>query len=489
MFYGDNQHDHGGYSPKELSVALKYKSLKEEIINNEIYSLNMVQLNTSITKTFKYIHTIKAKQTTYDMAVDDLFHYDIRKGSIISFDHLLSIILYTDWDKLSCSFSKTFRKEKQYETLSMVKRRNGEYANWGMRIRETVEYFGSEGWRDWDSDKVNKYNNLERGPYFCGMSFVMVIPQFNIRLNSPTSTSKTLEVATRFGGDEGILIQINNNGYAESDLLRSWNCCWLSNYNGEDERLWCGGDLQIKVESIKVLSTNENFHKYFKPLFYFDCMCSGNQMKDNMIGDITDEHYLVLSNLIKDRLTINNFVSKYHKYIKNTFHAFTANKQQIVISPDDINRYFPKLKDLIMHKISGYSSNEANPSSTTNLFKSVIFKLFPNIERVVINSTAFYGEGVIEYRIDISSLLLLIEKSISKNRNITIEIRADHQYKTEVDEESNRITKYSHISVSWLSSLKSECNAKNYQISFKEIIEQTDIGDKKVDILEIVTMS
>merc|ERR1712232_109357 len=112
--------------------------------------------------------------------------------------------------------------------------------------------------------------------------------------------------------------------------LRSWNCCWLSNYNGEDERLFCGGHYQIKVESIKVLSTNENFHDYFKPLFYFDCMCSGNQMNDNIIEDITDEHHLVLSNLIKDRLSINNFVSKYHKYIKNTFHAFTANKQQIV---------------------------------------------------------------------------------------------------------------------------------------------------------------
>ena len=86
-----------------------------------------------------------------------------------------------------------------------------EFAIWSRILRETVQYYGrsgNDGYRDKD-------NNLEwvdegmEGPFYCGMSFVMVIPSFNIRLCAPTSTSKQVEVATRFGGDEGIIIQLN----------------------------------------------------------------------------------------------------------------------------------------------------------------------------------------------------------------------------------------------------------------------------------------
>ncbi len=42
---------------------------------------------------------------------------------------------------------------------------------------------------------------------------MMVVSQFNIRLYSPTSTSKQIEVAQRFTDDKGIILQMNNNGH------------------------------------------------------------------------------------------------------------------------------------------------------------------------------------------------------------------------------------------------------------------------------------
>lgn len=206
-----NQNDHGGHNMNEMYIPSKYVGLKQEILNNRIYSLKIHQLTMSITKTKQYVQTRKAKKTVTPLRTDSIFHYGIQDGSALRFDHILSITLYTDWSELSTAFSSTFRKQNEYDTLLMIKKRNMEYHNFSKYIREIVEYYGNFGWRDYEDDKVNNEYNIERGPFFCGMSFIMVIPQFNILLNGPTSTSKQIEVAYRFSGDEGIVIQINNN--------------------------------------------------------------------------------------------------------------------------------------------------------------------------------------------------------------------------------------------------------------------------------------
>ncbi len=120
----------------------------------------------------------------------------------------------------------------------------------------------------------------------------MVIPQFNIRLNGPTSTTKQLEVATRFGGEEGI----NNNGYNGSHVLHCWNCSWLSNYIGEDEYLFVGGNRQIKIESIRLINGSINYDSYMFPLYYFDCMISGIGLRKIQIPNIIDSDYLLIYN-------------------------------------------------------------------------------------------------------------------------------------------------------------------------------------------------
>ena len=74
-----------------------------------------------------------------------------------------------------------------------------------------------------------------RGPFYTGMSRVMSMPQFNIYLQSPTSTSAALAVAMRFSGQSGMIIQFeNDNGMAK--LCNGFDCSWLSRFKEEDER-------------------------------------------------------------------------------------------------------------------------------------------------------------------------------------------------------------------------------------------------------------
>ena len=192
-------------------VCAKYSNLKDEILNNKIYNLQSNQFIISLHKVNKYFHSKKVKQMTccFDWGI-----YDIEAGDIISLSHLLSICIYCDWSNLCTKFRETFRKHKLYETKQSVIKRNKEFANMAKLINETIECYGRD---DHDPDT-----------FFCGMS-LMVLPQFDMDLHCPTSTSKTLEISEMFSGDNGIIIQFNS--YNNSTFCTSW----LSNYSSEDE--------------------------------------------------------------------------------------------------------------------------------------------------------------------------------------------------------------------------------------------------------------
>lgn len=101
------------------------------------------------------------------------------------------------------------------------------YYLWFSKIlKETVEAYG----------KHNHYGDFP-GPFFCGMSKLMTMPQFAINLLSPTSiaTSGHIEVAMNFSGEDGIVIEFDNNG-GMATQLKGLDVSWVSRFNEEDER-------------------------------------------------------------------------------------------------------------------------------------------------------------------------------------------------------------------------------------------------------------
>eukprot|EP01084_Bolivina_argentea_P114896 204449_1 len=349
-----NKYDHSGYKPHELYIEAKYQSIKQEILNNTICVLSIHQFTTSLTKALKYVHAEAAKQCKCRVTIFQNVYkiYGINNNTPISVNNLLSVILYCDWTELCCKFSKTFRKNSIYQPISSIINSNSEYANWSRVLRETVELYGQTG-DDyvWDNDGHKVY--AARGPFYTGMTFVMAMPEFNIRLCSPTSTSMKIEVATRFGGDKGMILQLNNIGYELSTKLHSFNCAWLSNYSGEDERLFFGGAYRIQIQTIRNISTAQNFRIYLKPLYYFNCLISGTTMFVSLNGDdcydwlvtVTGDDKTILENLIWHRLKI--YQNAYCKYINDTFEAFVNQQTQIVINLHQINMYYHCLRDLI----------------------------------------------------------------------------------------------------------------------------------------------
>lgn len=215
--------DHSGYAISDLFVVCMYKNLKEEMMNYPLMDIATYQQIWSKAKIYSTSRAFKSATACLHRGYAPYEYYGIEVGSSLGFENLLCILMYTDLTNLSGAFTSTFRKKDPWESLSSIKRRNSRYFHWSKILRETVECYGMN-WPDL------------MGPFYTGMSFVMTIPQFQMRLCSPTSTSVQLEVAMKFGGDDGLIMQMNNEGHTGFQVLSAFDCSIYSQYKEEDER-------------------------------------------------------------------------------------------------------------------------------------------------------------------------------------------------------------------------------------------------------------
>ena len=191
-----NINDFFGHKPKDLYVEAKWTNLGEEIMYNKIETLSFSNWNESKKEVKKRMNTTMHKSIKCQIKEDqDGLHYGIAYGSVMEYQHIQSVVLYCNFSDLSTAFSATFRKMHPFESLKSLKKRNSEFGHMSRLLRETVEYFGQRGMGEWD-EKSQKYpDGTKIGKrFFCGMNFVMAIPEFNIRLCGPTSTSICIEV-------------------------------------------------------------------------------------------------------------------------------------------------------------------------------------------------------------------------------------------------------------------------------------------------------
>ena len=357
--------------------------------------------------------------------------YGIGSNSPFTTEHLLAVILYCDWSQLCTAFSRTFRKTHQYQSILAVKQNNTEYAIWSRLLREAVEIYGDNG-DDFEIEN-GRIMYKARGPFFCGMNIVMPIPEFNIRLCAPTSTSKQIEVATRFGGDRGIIIELNNIDHEFSTQLCSFNCSLFSNYTGENEHLFFGGAYRIKITTIRKIKTLENFYMFFKPLYHFHCMVTGTTWDPSLYGispKLTCDDKDILEKLICKKLFSNfggnvlqqlthlkyknmGYRNVFCEYISDVFDAFTNHQTQIIIDLHEIALFYSEIADLIKLPVEDTNLDHNNLSV-------VIFKLFKNMRDLIIYSTGGSGPIIKQYRFNILNLLSNVESSMTHWLKITI---------------------------------------------------------------------
>eukprot|EP01084_Bolivina_argentea_P284041 486663_1 len=379
----------------ELYVETKYDNLKEEILNNQIKKLSTYQFTMALQKAMLYSATDKIKTcfNTYQAKTDDEiwnFSYGIEYGAPVTTSHILSICLYCDWNELCTAFSGTFRKNKWNESIQSVVRRNQEFANMSRLVRETVELYGY---------------CMQKQTVFCGMSYVMAIPQMLMKLNGPTSTTTVIEIANGFAGDDGIVIQLNNL----NNRLRSFNTSWITNYPSESEFLFCGGFYPIKIESVIIQSTSENLYEFMRPLYCFHCFLTGKISKEKV--NATD--YEMLKKLICIKLQKKDMKAECPKYISGSFDAFLLTIKTIEIDLST-NKTFQLLPLM-------WEFNNSVFDHETIKFVSNTLRLFPNVKTIIINTSKVYIKWKRKYLLYI---LEEIRKLLSNVQKVIIRIKS-----------------------------------------------------------------
>ena len=193
-----------------------YDNFKEEILNYDHIDKKLFETEVMV-KVKKYIQTNMAKSMKSNFLATP-------PNAPITIDHLIAITLYTDYTELSSDFSASFRRKNPFESEESVKQRNhSKYWWWSTTLKQVLDGYGQ-----------SKY--LE-GPFYCGMSWVMTLPQFQIHLYSPTSTSVQIAVALKFCGDSGIVMEFTNTE-GKATGTKGFDCSWLSRFKEEDERYY-----------------------------------------------------------------------------------------------------------------------------------------------------------------------------------------------------------------------------------------------------------
>lgn len=309
-------------------VNKKYNMLKEEILQNERYSLPLYQFNVLLHKATRYRHSIKVSSMISRSIPDFTGPSDIKSRTLISLSHLLSIVIYCGSTDLCTEFRSTFRPRYENETHEESMERNQEFANLSRLVLETITLYGMEDYT----------------PCFCGINRPLILMDFIIDTNCPLSTTKTIEVAQRFGTYDGMVMQMVNI-YKHS--VRSFSTSWISDYGEENEYIFGSyGSNKInclpRISTVIFQSTSRNYSTFIKALRKFQDSLNGsiqNASKSILKKVVfTESDMKVLDNLIKYELR-QTTKRRCPKYIHDIFSSFIRNfRESDSINPSFISK-------------------------------------------------------------------------------------------------------------------------------------------------------
>ena len=107
------------------------------------------------------------------------------------------------------------------------------------------------------------YGNKEEKLFFHGISREMLFNSTYARFCGPTSTTTAISVAINFGGNNGIILELLNDGNVDTFFF---NCTVLSTFSNEEERLFIGGYTLIPFVSIRHLALNQNYGHFIRAM-------------------------------------------------------------------------------------------------------------------------------------------------------------------------------------------------------------------------------
>ena len=371
----------------QLFVRPKYRTLKEEVIESG-YLGEKKWKNKVVLRAERYLWSrrgrkMRSKGRGFGVGCNT------KEGTPVTLLHLCAIILYCNFSDLCTRFSETFRVADNdvFESVQSVMNRHSVFAIFGKLLVELVQDFGDNG------------KGGESGPFWCGINCVLNIGSFAICLKGPCSTSTAREIAINFADERGMILKLDNDS-----LSAQYQCCfstpWISCFPEEAERLWVGGDESLRIASLLMVKTANNYTRIMRILYIFDAMISGVLLGDEM--EMTPADWAPLSNLIEH--TLDNTLKSWDldSFEQNHWNLFIQRKEEIILDLYALDNGFQSLSGLVMSNVQ-YNWSKIG-TDKDNILKAQWLRIFPSLRTVSIITA---GKS---YRFDLEKLLKVVQQ-------------------------------------------------------------------------------
>eukprot|EP01084_Bolivina_argentea_P031189 57731_1 len=270
----------------------KYATIKEELTSNKIYSIHMDAFNAAFTKSkflLKNSHKLRNMMTCAKVAAK----YNLRWDAVLRIDHVIAVVLWTDYRSLAAQLKSTFTK--------ISKKIYDEFWIWSRFLIEAVNGFGT------------RLKKSRVKTCYHSVSF-MHYTEYETTFNVPTSTTTKLQIIILNTPSNGMILELGHNSDRYTQKQRYFNCSFVSCFGMEDERLFIqphDEKYYFHVLSIRNLRTNENYYRYIEAMDVLRrLVCNGFDK-----GDSRSVH-------LKCVQMVNYLVSMLYSSSSNHFNEF-----------------------------------------------------------------------------------------------------------------------------------------------------------------------
>eukprot|EP01084_Bolivina_argentea_P263471 445949_1 len=362
-----------------ISVRPKFKSLKDELLNNFIQTVGI--------KDFEMVQ----KRAAMIQATE----YATEMG--ITMSNMLTIMFYCNFDALQYAFSKTYRKMNEKETDTELMERHQNFYYFGKYLKLAVQKCGK-------SMKHTLFHGI-------GVHVRFPICIGDIQFHGTLSTSTDYVVAINFSQSRGMVIELRD----AHGFCKGLEVAFFSDYVNEREVLLVQSEFYLKFRSIIVVPTGHNYVHYISALNLIDQMVKTANMH-KLLHDMSAPTYAMANKILSHQL---------HKLFPNDDQYSTFNGMPTYVE-HLANTYFVQQTHLNID----YGANVLRYFFTEDvdyewIKLDLITALFPNIHTVTIQNTNLcsakldYLAGYLQYNIN-TKLKQLIITNINDHNGIIV---------------------------------------------------------------------
>eukprot|EP01083_Nonionella_stella_P032223 88215_1 len=228
-----------------LVIHKKYESLKAELLLSDVSHIercSWIELLLLSDTYYKTNHVQKIYQA-------DVNNRGIKRKDIISQSHLISILIYCNFDAFQRSLTQTYRKQNDEEDMASLIARHCSFYWMGRLLYESVNVYGK---RVCDYEFKTFYHGISQEMYFTS-------PKSHIY--GPLSTTNELSVAQSFGDDDGLIVVLQADEY---DHNKYFDMSFISDFCAESEFFFIGGLLPMRFVNILNIKKGLNYAQYIK---------------------------------------------------------------------------------------------------------------------------------------------------------------------------------------------------------------------------------